>query len=400
VKTRNYDVALGIVFFGALIGLGIITIVLSDFALGVERYEVDFYAADVGFLRPGDRILLHGISAGKVETIRRLDQPVFTPLPHDLSGESPGEIRCTVVIRAKLDADLFSFLKEDYHILIEDHGLLGGKHIRIEVGLEDEFVSRDTVLLADAPPSVIQAAGQIIEENRAAVQNAIQQISEFAENANRADGTLGLLLNDSETRTQITEIIDNLTKLVNDIMDGEGTLGGLVTDSAPFDDLKVAMADARSAMERIRRGEGSIGKFIQEDALYDDVNELIADAKDGMAGVWEGEGTLGKLIIDEELYNQVNEFVEGLEVITEGEGMIAQLLNDGELYDKFVAMVDDAQLTFRDLREGDGLVAALINDEDMLDNFRSILNQVLGAIEDARETTPVTSLGSFLFGTF
>ena len=52
------------------------------------------------------------------------------------------------------------------------------------------------------------------------------------------------------------------------------------------------------------------------------------------------------------------------------------------------------------MQSGDGLLAALIGDEQLADDFRSIMAQVLGAIEDARETTPVQSVGSFLFGTF
>jgi len=404
VKTRNYDVTLGIIFFATLIGLGVITIVLSDFALGVEVYRVKFYASDIGFLRSGDPILLHGMAAGKVESVNRLKKPVLIPAPHDISGSSPGEVRCTVMIWAKLDVDPYLHLKEDYKVIIEDRGLLGGKLIRIEVGEKKLYLAPESPLLATAPPSALQAAGQIIDENRAALRKTIQQLAEFAENTNRAEGTLGLLINDQQTRQLVEEIVDRLSLVTENLTRGDGTLGKLLTDSAPFDDAKVAAADLRSAMERIRRGEGSIGKFIQEDGVYTDVNALVAEAREGLAGVWKGQGSLGKLISDEALYNKADQLLVDLQAIgamaAEGDGMIAQLLNDGELYDKTFQMVSEAQTVFHDLREGNGLVAALINDEQLLDDFRSILNQVLGAIEDARETTPVTSLGSFLFGTF
>ena len=48
------DVSLGILFFGTLIALGVVTIGLSDFAIGVERHDVVMYSDDVGYLRPGD----------------------------------------------------------------------------------------------------------------------------------------------------------------------------------------------------------------------------------------------------------------------------------------------------------------------------------------------------------
>ena len=54
MNTRVSDILLGLVFFGALIGLGVATILLSDFRFGVERYEVELISPDVGYLRPGD----------------------------------------------------------------------------------------------------------------------------------------------------------------------------------------------------------------------------------------------------------------------------------------------------------------------------------------------------------
>ena len=75
MNSRNQDMILGIVFFGALLGLGVITIVLSDFSLGTEWHRAEFFSDDVGYLRPGDPVLLYGMAAGKVEAITRLGVP-------------------------------------------------------------------------------------------------------------------------------------------------------------------------------------------------------------------------------------------------------------------------------------------------------------------------------------
>ncbi len=404
MKNRNNDAILGIVFFGALIGLGVMTIVLSDFALGAETFRVKVYATDIGYLRAGDPILLHGMAAGKVEEINRLPQPLLIAEPHDSSGASPGEANCTVEVQLKMEVDPYLYLRQDYDILIEDLGLLGGKMVRMVVGRADVFIPKGQQLYALAPPSAVQAASEILEENRADIRDAIAQINEFAEKANRGEGTLGLLMNDAETRARIEGIIDDITTVGDSLTNGEGTMGKLLNDSAPFDDLKVAMADARSFTDRIRKGEGTVGKMIQDDTIYEDIRSLTEEARTGLSGIWDGEGTLGKLINDDALYAQAEEFMADLleiaEKVSDGEGTLGRLLNDAQLYDDVVAFVNDARVVFSDLRDGKGLVAALINDEELLDDFRSILSQVLGAIEDARETTPVTSLGSFLFGTF
>ena len=405
MKKSNYDIILGIVFFGTLTGLGIITIVLSDFALGVEWHRLDLYSEDIGYLRPGDPVLLHGMSAGKVETIERLENAVKIPRPLDLSGNRSGEdVLCTVGIVVKLDIDPYLHLKTDYHITIEDRGLLGGKLIRMEVGENSVYFPKDQKLLAVAPPSALLTASRMLQENRAAVMEAIENIAEFAEKANDGNGTLGLLLTDEVTREQIDTLIDDFAAVGDNLTGGEGTLGKLLTDSAPFDDIKVASSDLRGFTDRIKRGEGSFGKFIQDDAVYEDIRTLAADAREGLSGVWDGDGTLAKLINEDTLYTEATSLVGDLREMaataTNGDGTIAQLLNDRVLYDQVVTLVDDASAVFTDIRTGDGLVAALIHDEKLLDDFRAILNQVLGAIEDARETTPVTSLGSFLFGTF
>ncbi len=404
MKNRNLDALLGIVFFGALIGLGIVTIVLSDFAVGVERHDLVFYSEDVGYLRAGDPVMLHGMASGKITSIERLDEELTVKRPHDVGGESPGDALCLVKVNARLDVDPFLHLKEDYHIVIQDLGVLGGKMVRIEVGKEDVFVPRDQLLFGDAPPSALQAMGQVIEENRAAVRDTIQDIQEFAEKANAGEGTLGLLMNDGGTRERIDGIIEDLGSIGDSLTEGDGTLAKLLNDSGPFDDLKAAAADVRGFTDDIRRGEGTVGKFLQDDSVYQEVEQLVADAREGLAPVWDGQGTLGKLITDDELYAKAESFMDDLleiaEKVSNGEGTIARLLNDPQLYDDVTAFVADARALSHDLREGEGLVAALINDEKLLDDFRSILNQVLGAIEDARETTPVTSLGSFLFGTF
>ena len=54
MKQKNYDTILGLVFFGTLIGLGFITIVLSDFAIGAEWHRVKLFSDDIGYLRSFD----------------------------------------------------------------------------------------------------------------------------------------------------------------------------------------------------------------------------------------------------------------------------------------------------------------------------------------------------------
>ena len=119
MSNRRADVALGLLFFSTLIGLGLVTIVLSDFRFGEERHEIEVFSDDVGFLRLGDPILIHGMNSGKVTAIARLEQP------RELPTADGTPVRCTVVVGLRLSVDVRAYLRDDYRILIEDRGVLG-----------------------------------------------------------------------------------------------------------------------------------------------------------------------------------------------------------------------------------------------------------------------------------
>lgn len=99
MNDRKQDALLGLIFFSALFGLGAVTILLSDFRLGVTLHEVTLLSDDVGFLRTGDPVLVYGMTSGKVTALERLSVPV------DVSTADGQLVRCTVAIRATLDLD-------------------------------------------------------------------------------------------------------------------------------------------------------------------------------------------------------------------------------------------------------------------------------------------------------
>lgn len=327
MTNRRQDVLLGLLFFSTLVGLGVVTVVLSDFRFGVVRHDVTFHSADVGFLRPGDPVLVWGMTAGKVVSIERLDRP-------QVLGPADAPTVCHVAIQARLDLDLRAELRRDQRIVIEDRGVLGGKLIRVEAGRADE---RHTgPLIAVASPSVIQAAGEILEENRADLRSTIENLSEVTAKAAAGQGPLGRLLNDEGLADRIDRMVSNLAELSDGLVAGEGTLGRLLTDSSLHDDAEAMLADLRQIAADLKSGEGTLGRLLTDGALYDEARSTLGEIRQAVSGV----------------------------------------------------------------TDGDGLLAALFNDEQLADDVRSIVRQVLGAIEDARETAPVQSLGSFLFGTF
>lgn len=330
MKSRMSDVLLGLVFFGALAGLGIATIVLSDFQFGVERHEVEIISPDVGYLRPGDPVLLFGMPAGKVLELRRLPEPVKVEMA---DGRT---VSCAIGVLCRLDVDVYSTLPRDSRLIIEDRGLLGGKLIRVDTGKSETLFNPDTPLVAESAISALQSAGEVLDENRENVRRTFDNLTQMVESANRGRGLLGALFYDETLNTRVKTFADDAATVSTRLRNGEGTIGKLLTQTDMYDSAQAGIGDAKS---------------------------LFASARDVIEHVKTGQGTLGMLVYSDSLYKQVEGFAT-------------------------------------DLRQSKGLLGALMNDQELATKFRHIVDKVLGAVEDARETSPVMGVGSFLFGTF
>lgn len=404
MSSPRTDALLGLVFFGALIGLGAVTIVLSDFAFDRETYTIELFSEDVGYLRPGDPVLLHGMASGKVLGITRLDAPRVLKARHRNPEQPRVDVETSVRIAVRMDVDPFEHLKPDFQVLIEERGLLGGKLIRIEAGHADGEVDRETPLVAVAADTVLQSAGSILEENRESLRQTMNNLQSITDTVARGDGTIGRLVNDGGVADKLESVLDTASGMLDDVANGQGTLGKLISDDEIYEDLQQISGDLRGFTDRIARGEGNLGKLVQDDELYTNANQVFADLTEVSEKLAAGEGTLGKLLTDDALHTDVSELAANLRELTdglgEGKGSLGKLFQDESLYNNLDSSFGKLSELLDSVQSGDGLLAALIGDEQLADDFRSILAQVLGAIEDARETTPVQSVGSFLFGTF
>ena len=117
-------------------------------------------------------------------------------------------------------------------------------------------------------------------------------------------------------RTQITEgkifekirnVVDNIDEVVTRVNAGKGTLGKILSDDDTlYSDLEASVASVRTMVTRVEQGKGSIGKLLSEDStLYDDFSAAVAALKSITEGIENGEGSVGKFIKDESLYSDV-----------------------------------------------------------------------------------------------
>lgn len=175
----------------------------------------------------------------------------------------------------------------------------------------------------------------------------------------------------------------------------------LITGTTPTDileELGAAVAGVREMTDQISAGQGTLGKLIKDDALYNN----LRDVSDKLA---KSEGTIGKLINDETVYADLQSTMASLKAVSErlanGEGTLGKLLSqDDKLYqDLSTSMVNLKEITGK-IGSGEGTLGKLVNDDQIYVEAQKLLAELRAAIDDMRETSPVTTFSTVFFGAF
>ena len=335
----SIEVMVGLFIFVVLIALGIFTIVLSREGFLKKSYDYTVLFDEIGGLREGDNVYLRGMNVGRVKQTSLNDGDV------------------SVYIR--LDAPVH--LRKGYKIEVVNSSMLGGKYLKIDEGPVGAPELPKGAMLQGIPPI------EIIDELSVAV-GGIQTMIASVESGN---GTIARLLKDDSIYNNLLSLSDNLQRLGDRLDKGEGTLGKLIKEEELYDDVHFLAANLRKISDQLMAGEGTMGKLLQDEAVYDDAHLLVANLREVSARLADGEGTLGKLLTDDPtLYNDLQASMVSIRGITEtvnsGEGTLGKLIKDPKLH-------DEAALLFEDMR---------------------------AAIDDLRESSPISSFSSVVFGAF
>ena len=180
------------------------------------------------------------------------------------------------------------------------------------------------------------------------------------------------LLHDALIRgTEPTDILEELgaavagiREMTDQIAAGKGTIGKLIHDDELYNNL-------RDVSAKLAHGEGTIGKLLNEETVYDDLKTTMSNLQDVSGRLANGEGTLGKLLAkDDQLYQDISATMTNLRTITDKVG------------------------------SGEGTLGKLVNDDQIYVEAQKLLKELRAAIDDMRETSPVTTFSTVLFGAF
>lgn len=160
------------------------------------------------------------------------------------------------------------------------------------------------------------------------------------------------------------DLIDEATKVAQ-------TIKKALDEGKIVENLKATMAQLNEITAKMSKGEGTIGKLMMDDTVYNDLQGITANLKDISERAAKGKGTIGKLLSeDDQLYNNLLEASASIKDISAS------------------------------IEKGDGTLGKLVKDDKLYEEAKITLHEIRAAIDDFRESAPITTFSSIFFGAF
>lgn len=390
--TPRRHTLLGLLFLTAVGILSYYTLFKTDFSFFEERQTMTAFTEDARGLRKGSPVLYAGVRWGKVTSV----------IP-DMTR--PREER--VKIELSLDEPIKLF--GDHKVAIESASVLGGVQLGIDPGSAEEGeISTDQPLRASSAPDVLAALGQVVDENREPLRNAIAGIDRVVASLNGSEGTLGLLLNDQDTSTSFSNAVkslqgtlENTEALTEELRSGQGTIGKLVYDTKLYDDierfvtgLEATNKDIQTLLKDAREGDGVINALVYDSTVADNLKATTESIRSAAAKIDTGDGAIARLINDGSI---VDDLKAAIGVFSNPDGTIGKLFNDPAVYDQIQLIVGDIADATAALRDQRGVLGVLFYDNQARDQLLQAINVLTGGLEEQREAAPIATFLSTVF---
>ena len=148
-----------------------------------------------------------------------------------------------------------------------------------------------------------------------------------------------------------------------------------------------------------------IKQALDEGKIIDNLKSTMAQLNEVTAKLSKGEGTIGKLMSDDQVYNDLHEITSNLKDISDraakGKGSIGKLLSeDDQLYNNLLEASASIKSISASIEKGEGTVGKLVKDDKLYEEAKITLHEIRAAIDDFRESAPITTFSSIFFGAF
>lgn len=174
-----------------------------------------------------------------------------------------------------------------------------------------------------------------------------------------------------------------------------------------LEELSLAVSGLQAMINAVGEGRGTLGKLLNDDTIYNNMTEVSSELRKMVARIDRGEGTLGKLLAEDEgqLFQDAEVMMGNLRSISQsladGEGLLGQLVaGDAQAYEDMQAALLAIRRISEGIDGGEGTLGKLVRDPKLYDETSLMLEDIRAAIDDLRESSPITSFGSVFFGAF
>ena len=271
------------------IGLFVVTVLTASFFLinylrGKDIFnkeiEISSRYAEVEGLVPSAPVYIKGYKAGKVTEV------IYDTQTDDFV------VTCSVLKDFRIP--------EDSKMTIHGVDIMGGKGIRIDLGISEVMVEDGGFLNPSSEPALLDGLAAGVAPLMDKVGKTLDSLNVTVTSVNRllSDGNIGRTIAHMERTmadvraiasalegksSELESFIDNLEVLSSSfvtVADKTGTLvSGLdnVVSSIDAEELSSVVTSFRELLVKINDPDGTVGKLLTDDSVYKSVDELLND---------------------------------------------------------------------------------------------------------------------------
>lgn len=280
------------------------------------------YIDNVGDLKVGSPVKVHGIAAGNVTRI--------TLVPN----QAPNSIR----VRMRLRAAEAKTIDRGSIATMETAGLLGGTYIDIIAGTPTGSpVKNGDQILARTSGDFMNLA-RTWQTALDHFQKINASYDRMSASVTAGKGTLGKVLHDKQTQQRFTETFKELNEVVGQATSGKNDLGRIFNPSGNelFDSATRFGRRAKQMSEDMKAGQGTLGGFLYDPQFRAELKTTSAEITTLRKGIDSGQGTFGRIAASKtftrDFNNTTARFSSLADGIHNGQGTLGMLAQDNAVY--------------------------------------------------------------------
>ncbi len=118
---------------------------------------------------------------------------------------------------------------------------------------------------------------------------------------------------EGEVFGRVRNSVEQIDEMITRVNAGKGMLGRLLSeDDSLYDDVAAAMSGVRQIVEGMTAGEGIAGRLLSEDGVsaWEDLEVIMGSLRTVVEKVERGEGTIGRLLVDDKVYAEIEATIQ------------------------------------------------------------------------------------------